>query len=354
MSENKKRALGRGISSLISGFDFDEQTEDIISKTIHKTILESDEKTMEASPSLKDSSVISEKTDAKENNTVSLEKRETVNNENKSNDGRRVLEIDISKIKGNKNQPRKSFEEESLKELSESIKSVGIIQPLILEQISSSSYSIIAGERRYRAAKMAGLKTVPSVVVTVNEAERIQMSLIENLQREDLNPIEEASAYKYLIERTNFTQEEVARRVGKTQGTIANSLRLLNLSDKMQDDVISGTLTPRHARVILSLVNPSDRILLRNKIVDEELTVAESEKIAEAYNKGNKIVQKKEQKNKDEEIIRTEQKFVSALGIRCEIKGSLDKGTLKIKYKNVRDLEKVYSLFTGGGILFDD
>lgn len=362
MDDNKKRGhLGKGIGSLLSGFDYDAETEDIISKTINKTIFDSEsvskaDDLLKASTPLNEEKVVKKEEVTSKSDSLDREKEEILDSSVKKvgKETREVLDIDISKIKPNKNQPRKSFDEDGLKELSESIKSIGIIQPLILEKITERQYSIIAGERRYRAAKLAGLKTVPAVVVTVNEAERIQMSLIENLQREDLNPMEEASAYRYLIDRTGYTQEEVARRVGKTQSSIANSLRLLNLPDNIQDDVASLTITPRHARVILSLVNPSDRILLRNKIVEGELTVSEAEKLAEAYNRGNKIVQKNEGKSKDEEMLRTEQKFVSALGIRCELKGNLDKGTLKIKYKNVRDLEKVYSLFTGGGILFDE
>ena len=308
MANEKKRGLGKGISSLMSGFDFDSQTDDIITKTI--------------------------KDERKDKMTV--------------------VQLDIGHVRPNPNQPRKYFDEEALSGLAESIKSQGIIQPLTVEEIAPGEFSIIAGERRYRAAKIAGLEKIPAIVVNINEIQRIQMSLIENIQRENLNAIEEATAYQYLIDHSGFTQEMVSQKVGKSRSAIANSLRLLSLSDKMKDDIVSGAMSAGHARAILSLVNPADRDLLRDKIVHEGLSVRDAEILADSYNKGHKLIQRKKSAGKDSEIVNIEEKFVSAIGARVEIKGSLDKGKLQIKLKNQKDLERLYALLSGGGVLFDE
>ena len=308
MANEKKRGLGKGISSLMSGFDFDSQTDDIITKTI--------------------------KDERKDKMTV--------------------VQLDIGHVRPNPNQPRKFFDEEALEGLAESIKSQGIIQPLTVEEIAPGEFSIIAGERRYRAAKIAGLDKVPAIVVSLSEVQRIQMSLIENIQRENLNAIEEASAYQYLIDHSGFTQEMVAQKVGKSRSAIANSLRLLSLSDKMKDDIVSGAMSAGHARAILSLINPADRELLRDKIVHEGLSVRDAEILAESYNKGHKLIQRKKSTEKDTDVVNIEEKFVSAVGARVEIKGSLDKGKLQIKFKSQKDLERLYALLSGGGVLFDE
>lgn len=292
----------------MSGFDFDTQTDDIITKTI--------------------------KDERKDKMTV--------------------VQLDIGHVRPNPNQPRKFFDEEALEGLAESIKSQGIIQPLTVEEIAPGEFSIIAGERRYRAAKIAGLDKVPAIVVSLSEVQRIQMSLIENIQRENLNAIEEASAYQYLIDHSGFTQEMVAQKVGKSRSAIANSLRLLSLSDKMKDDIVSGAMSAGHARAILSLINPADRELLRDKIVHEGLSVRDAEILAESYNKGHKLIQRKKITEKDTEVVNIEEKFVSAVGARVEIKGSLDKGKLQIKFKSQKDLERLYALLSGGGVLFDE
>ena len=308
MANEKKRGLAKGISSLMSGFDFDTQTDDIITKTI--------------------------KDERKDKMTV--------------------VQLDIGHVRPNPNQPRKFFDEEALEGLAESIKSQGIIQPLTVEEIAPGEFSIIAGERRYRAAKIAGLDKVPAIVVSLSEVQRIQMSLIENIQRENLNAIEEASAYQYLIDHSGYTQEMVAQKVGKSRSAIANSLRLLSLSDKMKDDIVSGAMSAGHARAILSLINPADRELLRDKIVHEGLSVRDAEILAESYNKGHKLIQRKKSTEKDTEVVNIEEKFVSAVGARVEIKGSLDKGKLQIKFKSQKDLERLYAIISGGGVLFDE
>lgn len=311
MANDKKRGLGKGISALMSGFDFDSQTEEIITKTIAKD----------------------EKRD--------FEKLSVVN-------------LDIESIFTNPNQPRKYFDEEALQGLAESIKSQGIIQPLTVEEIAAGQFCIVAGERRYRAAKIAGLTKVPAIVMTLSDIQRMEVSLIENIQRENLNPIEEASAYQYLIDNSGMTQEQVSEKVGKSRSAIANALRLLSLSDQVKDDIVSGAMTAGHARAILSLVNPADRDLLRDKIVHEGLSVRDAEALADSFNKGHKLIAKKKTKSKGAEVVEVEERFISAVGARCELKGTLDKGKLQIKYKSQADLERLYALLSKGGILFED
>ncbi len=327
MSSDKKHGLGKGIGSLLGSFDYDSQVESIINKTT------ASEKTESAS-AVSTSLPIAEKKD--------------------KSDSISAIYVPLSSISANPNQPRKSFDEESLKELSISIKEQGIIQPIIVEEIVPGRYSIIAGERRFRAAKMAGINKVPVIIKSLNEMQRIQMSLIENIQRENLNPIEEASAYQYLMQRSDMTQEQVAEKVGKSRSAIANSVRLLSLSDAIKDDLISGQISAGHARAILSLVNPSDQKLLRDKIIERDLSVREAEKLADEYNKGHKIVPKKKDKDDDPEITEIEERFVSAIGNRCEIKGNLSKGKLLIRYRSQQDLERIYSLLSDGGELFTE
>ncbi len=309
VANEKKRGLGKGIGSLMSGFDFDSQTEDVLTRTI---------------------------------------------NEETRQKGMTVVQLEISRIRPNPSQPRKFFDEDSLKELAESIKSEGIIQPLTVEEIAPGEFSIVAGERRYRAAKIAGLTKVPAIVMSFTDVQRIQVSLIENIQRENLNAIEEAQAYQYLIDRTGYTQETVAEKVGKSRTSITNSLRLLSLSDQEKDDIVSGAMTAGHARAILSLVNPADRQLLRNRIVHDNLSVRDAEALAAAYNKGHKLIKKKNSGKKEEEIVKAEEKFTSAVGARCEIKGNLNRGKLVVRFRSTADLEKIYSLLSSGEILFDN
>ena len=329
MSSDKKHGLGKGIGSLMGSFDFDSQVENIINKS---------------------SSEIPEADSTPKKSTVK-ESRKTAQSAAAAIS---AIYVPLSCISANPNQPRKSFDEESLRELSISIKEQGIIQPIIVEEIVPGRYSIIAGERRFRAAGIAGVDKVPVIIKSLNEMQRIQMSLIENIQRENLNPIEEASAYQYLMQRSDLTQEQVAEKVGKSRSAIANSLRLLSLSDSIKDDLISGQISAGHARAILSLINPSDQQLLRDKIVEKDLSVREAERLADEYNKGHKIVPKKKERDEDPEINEIEEKFVSAIGNRCEIKGNLSKGRLMIRYRSQQDLERIYALLSDGGELFTE
>ena len=326
MPGDKKQGVGKGMGSLLSGFDYDAQIENI-------ALSENDKEEAPVTPPSVSSS-------APGHGEVDL--------------GERVVYLPISSITANPNQPRKSFDEDSLNELAESIKSQGVIQPIIVEEYAPGKYSIIAGERRFRAAQIAGLNTIPGIVKNLGEIQRMEVSLIENVQRENLNPVEEAFAYQYLIQKSGYTQEEVAKKVGKSRSAITNSIRLLNLPDIIKDDLISGLITSGHARAILSLVNPSDQMLLRNKIVEGDLSVREAEALADDYNKGKKIIQKKKDKGKDPEVLLAEEKFISAIGAKVEIKGTLNRGRLMVRFRTQKELERIYAYLSNGDDLFEE
>ena len=191
-------------------------------------------------------------------------------------DGR--LYISINKIKSNSDQPRKAFHNESIVELSESIKHNGIIQPLILKQ-DGSNYSIVAGERRWRAAKMAGLKEVPAVIMELTDQQVLEISLIENIQREDLNPIEEAVAYKKLLSDFGLTQEQLSRVMGKSRATITNIMRLINLDTRVQEYIIEGVLSEGHGRTLLGIKDGDLQYEVAQRVIDDGISVRELEKI---------------------------------------------------------------------------
>lgn len=328
MPGDRKHGLGKGMGSLLSGFDYDAQIENI-------SLSENEREEVPLTPPSFDIPLKKEDTEAVDT-------------------GERVVYLPLSSISANVNQPRKSFDDDSLNELAESIKSQGVIQPIIVEEYAPGKYSIIAGERRYRASKIAGLEHIPSIIKSLGEIQRMEVSLIENVQRENLNPIEEAFAYQYLIQKSGYTQEEVAKKVGKSRSAVTNSIRLLNLPDTIKDDLISGLITSGHARAILSLINPSDQMLLRNKIVENDLSVREAESLAEEYNKGKKIIQKKKDKGKDPEISLIEEKFVTAIGAKVEIKGTLNKGRLMVRFRSQKELERIYSFLSDGDDLFEE
>lgn len=312
VSAKKTHGLGKGMGSLLGNFDFD-ITPDVVSSPKEKITVQVSEE------DIKD----------------------------------RVLYVSVDKITPNVNQPRKSFDDDSLAELSASIKNQGVLQPLLVEKITDDSYVIVAGERRFRAAKIAGLSEVPVIVKSFNEVQRIEVALIENIQRENLNAIDEAAAYQYLIQKSGLTQEEVAEKVGKKRSTVTNSLRLLQLPDQMKDDIISGVLTAGHARAILSLVNPNDRMLLRDKIIEKELSVREAEEEAQALNEGKKVKVKRAPKARDPYIQGVEDKLLEAFGTKVEVKGNLKKGKLVIPYASQSDLERLYRLLGKSEDLFD-
>jgi ParB family chromosome partitioning protein len=207
----------------------------------------------------------------------------------------------------------------------------------------------VAGERRFRAAKIAGLDMVPVIVKKYSENERLQISLIENIQRENLNPIEEASAYDALIKQTGLRQEELAQQIGKNRSTIANSLRLLKLPRVYKDALIEGSITPGHGRAILSVSNPADREVLFSKIIDTGFSVREAEELAERLNKGSRGSKRDgptKKKAKTPELREIEEQLIGSLGTKVQVKGSLNSGKIEITYYSQADLDRLYDLLS--------
>ena len=202
------------------------------------------------------------------------------------------LFVDPSLLKPNPHQPRREFDEEALKELADSIREHGIIQPIIAEEAGDGTYFIIAGERRTRAARLAGLLTVPVILKKFSEERKLEVALIENIQRENLNPIEEAEAYHQLMTMGNLSQEETAARVGKNRSTVANALRLLKLPEDIRSSLSTGQISPGHARAILSIMNPADQRILFGRIVGNGLSVREAERMAAELNGGSRAAKK--------------------------------------------------------------
>ena len=261
------------------------------------------------------------------------------------------LWVDPALLKPNPQQPRQEFSTEDLQELADSIKENGILQPPLIEDAGDGTFYIIAGERRTRAAKLAGLEKIPVQLGKFNEVKKLEVALIENIQRENLNPIDEASAYFKLMELGELSQEEVARRVGKKRSTVANSLRLLKLPEDIQSALISGQISAGHARAILSVDGSTEQRILFGKIVGNGLSVRDAEQLAnELNNKESKPAKKstaaQKTENKDPNLVELEQKFVEVLGTKVQIKGDLSRGTVQIEYFSSDDLDRLYSIFT--------
>lgn len=253
------------------------------------------------------------------------------------------VNLDINKVEPNREQPRKTFDEDKLLELSESIKKHGVIEPIVVVK-RDDYYQIIAGERRWRASKMAGIKEVPVRIMDLTEEEIVQISLIENIQREDLNPIEEALAYKQLIDRFGYKQDEVAEIVSKSRTVITNSMRLLKLDEKVQQMVIDGTLSSGHARTILSLNDVAQQYPLAERVMDEGLTVRDLEKEIKRINDGEP--EKKQKDNIDPKLLaiygELEEKLKQILGTKVSIHPKdNNKGKIEIEYYSQDELDVI-------------
>lgn len=248
----------------------------------------------------------------------------------------------VEELRPHANQPRKSFNDAKMAELVDSIKEKGIIQPLVVRHLEDH-YQIIAGERRWRAAQKAGLREIPVVIQDVSEDWAFEMALIENIQREDLNPIEEAEAYRNLMDGFDLSQEEVAKRVGKDRSTIANSLRLLRLPGKVRDDVITGQLSMGHARALLPLDNDDDILEARDQVVGKKMSVRETEALVKKIKNFGSFPIKKEQEKKpvDPELIHLAGELKRALGTQVKILPKGKGGKIEISYFAPEDLDRL-------------
>ena len=253
------------------------------------------------------------------------------------------MKVRLSQIEPNREQPRKVFDEDALIELSESIKQYGVLQPLLVQK-KDDYYEIIAGERRWRAAKLAGLKEVPVLVREYTEQEVVEISLIENIQRENLNPIEEAIAYKRLLKEFHLKQDEIAERVSKSRTAVTNSMRLLKLNSKVQQMVIDDMISTGHARALLALEDEEQQYTIANKIFDEKLSVRETEKLI-------KILKNPKKTAKKEKIEHTfiyenlEEKMKGIMGTKVNVNPkSNGKGKIEIEYYSEEELERIFDL----------
>ena len=257
-----------------------------------------------------------------------------------------TLMVKLSKVEPNREQPRKNFDEDSLQELAESLKQFGMLQP-ILVQNRGDYYEIIAGERRWRAAKIAGLKEVPVIVRELTDQEIVEISLIENIQREDLNPIEEAQAYKRLLTEFHLKQDEVAERVSKSRTAVTISMRLLKLCDEVQKMVVDDMISTGHARALISIEDPEEQYLIAQKIFDEKLSVREVEKLVKDLHKPPKPPK---EENKTLQAIyqeiseRLKQSLSTKVSVSAKQNGA---GKIEIEFYNHEDLERLLERITG-------
>lgn len=294
MSGMKKRALGKGLDVL-----FTNKTQDIIENTLLNT-------------------------------------KDDQNNENK------VIYIDINKITPNRKQPRKNFDDESLSELAESIKLHGIIQPIIVKSIANG-YEIIAGERRWRASRIAGLRELPCIIRSYSDKDNLLVALIENLQRENLNPIDESSAYFYMTENFGMTQEEISKNVGKSRPYVANSVRLQKLPEPVKEMLINGEISTGHGRALLALENSAQQFQTAQKIVADQLSVRQTEVLIK------NILEPKEKPGTPSESHRfdtIESDIKESIGAKVKIKEKNNKGTIQLSFYSRDELERLIELLT--------
>ena len=258
--------------------------------------------------------------------------------------GEQVVMIATSRLQPDPQQPRRVFDEAKLKELADSIGEIGVMQPLLVVETTSGDYRIVAGERRYRAACKAKLKELPCIVRKYDDARLAEISLIENIQREDLNAMEEAMAYRRLMDSFGYTQEDIAKRLGKSRPYIGNTLRLLQLPPQYSKLVSDGRLSPGHARTVLSLRTPEDQAELVSAVMTKNLSVRQAEDLAKAI-AGRKPAAKKTNAV-DANFRDLEKRFRSALGLPVKLSGSLEKGKLVVSYNSGDDLERLLELLT--------
>lgn len=274
--------------------------------------------------------------------TVKTEKKPEQKTEESQNSSGEML-VKINQVEPNREQPRKEFDEDSLMELADSIKQFGILQPLLVQK-RKDYYEIIAGERRWRAAKMAGIKEVPIIIREYTDQEIVEISLIENIQRENLNPIEEAMAYKRLLEEFHLKQDEVAERVSKSRTAVTNSMRLLKLSPRVQQMIVDDMISTGHARALLAIDDEEQQYQLANRIFDEKLSVRETEKLVKALKNPKKEIKKQ----KPEHMFvydNIEEQMKNIIGTKVSVNPKANgKGKIEIEYYSEDELERIYDL----------
>jgi len=264
--------------------------------------------------------------------------------------GETISSCPVNEIRPGKYQPRKQFDDRALEELASSIKNQGVLQPLLVRPRSSGGYELIAGERRWRAAKIAGLDKVPIIIKDADDRSALELSLIENIQRENLDPLEEGDAYKRLLAEFDYTQEQLSKRIGKDRTTIANLMRLLSLPEDIQEDVRAGKITAGHARAILMAGSESSMRSLRDQIVNEGLSVREAERRASGERKPKTSKKKSSaaaDKSSSVHVRSMEEKLLRELGTKVKIQVSSKGGKIEIHFFSAEDLDRIYTKIVG-------
>jgi ParB family chromosome partitioning protein len=256
-----------------------------------------------------------------------------------------TLEIPLDQLDANPYQPRKRFQDAALEDLADTIRAHGVLTPVVVRR-AAGGYQIVAGERRVRAARLAGLTRIPAVVRDAGDAEALEMALVENLQREDLNPIEAAEAYQRLTAEFGLTQERLAERVGRDRSSVANALRLLRLPKSIQDDLVEGTLSEGHARALLSLEKPADQLRIRDRVVRASLTVRATEALVRRQRPDRPV--RRRPLAQDANVADLEDRLRSALGTKVRIQRSGQAGTIEITFFSTEDLTRLADLLLGG------
>lgn len=259
----------------------------------------------------------------------------------KNNQENLIKEVNVSEIQANPYQPRQMFDEVKLNELAASIKKHGVIQPLIVTKRLEGGYELVAGERRFKASKKSGLQKVPVIIKKIDDKEKIEWALIENIQRDDLNAIEEADAYQRLIDKFNYNQEEIALQVGKSRSTIANTLRLLELSSNLKKLIRLNKISEGHGRTLLGLEDENERDILAEKIIRNKLSVRETEKIVKKISNPN--LNRKNEVKKDWGILEVENKIGEALGTKVAIKKNKKGGQLILNYYSEEEFDNLFN-----------
>ncbi len=276
------------------------------------------------------------------------ESKAATTGEEKVNTEANIVKVKITKVEPNRDQPRKTFNEDTLQELADSIKQFGVIEPLLVQD-KGDHYEIIGGERRWRASKLAGLKEVPVIIKDYSEREKAEIALIDNIQRENLNPIDEALAYKRLLTEFHLKQDEVAERVSKSRTAVTNSMRLLKLCDEVQQMIVDEMITTGHARTLITVENPADQYELAQKIFDEKLSVREAEKLVRDLGKEKKPKKDGKLEDKTIQLIYQdiENRMKSSLGTKVSIEGKGDgTGKIEIEFYSNDELDRLTELLT--------
>lgn len=254
-----------------------------------------------------------------------------------------VMQIKTSLIKDNRLQPRTYYDEEKLSELVASIKEKGVLQPILVRK-SGTDYEVIAGERRLKAARILNLENVPVVIKTATDREALVLALVENIQREDLNPIEEAQSFKKLVEDFNFSQEDVAKSVGKDRSTVSNLMRLLRLPDNIQRGIFTGEISTGHARALLTIEDKSLQEKIFNEVVAGGLSVREIERIVKKATSASPAVEPKKEKAKIQDVMSLEEELQRTLGTKVRVSGNNKKGKIVIEYYSLEDLDRIIGI----------